>query len=417
VTDVAFHSKFFVSGGIDGVLNVLETGQGRPIQTHNAHGGPINRLSISGDGGYVATASGDGTVRVFDLRAGRQLVKFEGHKDVVRCVQFHPAEPLLVSCGADRSTRFWDLVQQREIPVSFPLDSACVEIALFSGSDSIVLSASTDYLKIMGWNPPELHDHFALNIEKLHDFAYADRNLTFASTCDDRVLIHRVGTDLLKPFCNREASDPNTRPRPATPRLLDLSAMSKKVLPQPARKPVTKRSQSAESPSETRLFDEYRLLRGPYMSSMNEKFSKLTRLNDMLDLYGLRRTLDQIAQNGDLGTEFLVMLRVKPDAVRLEHAGVVMQIAVRAFDQDRNLAIATVESMLQAFGKLVLATRAMAVPGVRVDPALEERKEQCELFVESFREITPRLRTVAMGNAASAQTAAELLEEWRLFLR
>jgi hypothetical protein len=150
---------------------------------------------------------------------------------------------------------------------------------------------------------------------------------------------------------------------------------------------------------------------------MNEKFSKLTRLNDILSQPGVRRTLDQIAQNGDLGTELLVMLRMKPDAVRLEHAGVVMQIAVRVFDQDHDLAIATVESMLQAFGKLVLATRSMAIPGVRVDPALEERKAQCELFVESFREIAPRLRTVAAGSAASSQIAAELLQEWRLFLR
>jgi hypothetical protein len=137
-------------------------------------------------------------------------------------------------------------------------------MAQFLASDSIVLTASTDYVKIMGWNPPELHGHFTLSIAKLHDFVFADRTLTFASTCDDRVLIYRVGTDLLKPFCDRETPDPK-KPWTATPPLLDISAIPKKLVPQPAKKPVTKPSQPAESPSETKLFNEYRLSRAAYM--------------------------------------------------------------------------------------------------------------------------------------------------------
>jgi WD40 repeat protein len=58
VTDLSFHSKLFLSGGVDGVLNVMQIGQRRPIQTYNAHNGPVNRLSISGDGRYAATAGG-----------------------------------------------------------------------------------------------------------------------------------------------------------------------------------------------------------------------------------------------------------------------------------------------------------------------------------------------------------------------
>jgi hypothetical protein len=113
----------------------------------------------------------------------------------------------------------------------------------------------------------------------------------------------------------------------------------------------------------------------------------------------------------------LIILRIKPDAVKLEHAPVLMQIAVRVFDVDHDLAIATVESMLQAFGKIVHATRAMNSQGVGADAAFESRKKQCELFVESFREIAPRLRTVAVGRSASAQIATEILDEWKAFLR
>jgi hypothetical protein len=176
-------------------------------------------------------------------------------------------------------------------------------------------------------------------------------------------------------------------------------------------------SESAVVSEELKIFDDFRKPRGAYMNAMNEKFARLMRINDLIDQMGVGKLLSAVAESGDLGVEMLVILRMKPDAVKLEYSPIVMQIAVRIFDSDHDLAIATVESMLQAFGKVVHATRAMSAQGVGVDAALAERKKRCESFVESFREIAPRLRTVSVGRSASAQTAAEILDEWKVFLR
>jgi hypothetical protein len=150
------------------------------------------------------------------------------------------------------------------------------------------------------------------------------------------------------------------------------------------------------------------------MTSMNERYARLTRVSELLDQKGLAKALELTTAGGELAPDLLAILRMRPDAVTLEHAPLVMQAAVRIFERDADLAISSVEAMLQAFGKLVHATRAM---GSRGDEAVAERKRKCEVFVEAFREISPALRTLAGSRSPIAQTAADLLEEWRVFLR
>ena len=445
VNGLTFHpsnEKLVLSCGDDGKMHVLSTQQRRPLQSYTTHKGPIHHVSCSPDGRYAATCGDDMTVRVFDLTAQRQLVKLDGHTEAVTCVEFHATEPLLMSCGVDRSIRFWDLVGHKEIPVSFPLDSSPVERVKFLATEAF--SLSPDYLKVVGWNPPEFFDHFILGLEQVHDIAFADNMITIASSSGDHALIHRMRADMLKPFSSRSTGqaavfrEPETKPsRPVTPRLLDISAMKKaesssrraREAPPPeppsassgsSRHVPTKRPGSTDSQplsEECKIFREFRKTRAGFMSSMNEKFSRLTRISDSLDQVGLTKTLAGVAETGELGSEMLMILRMKPEVVKLEHASLVIETAAKVFDRDHDLAIATVESMLQAFGKLVHATRAMASQGVGADMALEDRKKKCELFVEAFREIAPRLRTVAAGQSTSSQTAAELLEEWKAFLR
>ena len=445
VNGLTFHTtneKLVLSCGYDGKMHVLSSQQRRPLQSYTTHQGPVNHVSCSPDGRYAATCGDDKTVRVFDLTAQRQLCKLDGHTDAVTCVEFHGSEPLLMSCSVDRSIRFWDLMTQKEIPVSFPLDSAPVEVVKFLEMEAF--SLSSDYLKVVGWNPPEFFDHFTLGLETVHDIAFADNMITIASSSGDHALIHRMRADMMKPFSARapttgavfrEQPQETKQSRPVTPRLLDISAMKKAELtskkareappPEPSSasnrsRPSAKRPGSTDSQplsEECKIFREFRKSRAGFMSSMNEKFSRLTRISDSLDQVGLTKTLAGIAESGELGTEMLMILRMKPEVVKLEHAPLIIETAVKVFDKDHDLAIATVESMLQAFGKLVHATRAMASQGVGADMALEDRKKKCELFVEAFREIAPRLRTVAAGQSTSSQTAAELLEEWKAFLR
>ena len=416
------NGKLVLSCGYDGKMKIFSQGQRAAIQTYQAHNGSANCVCCSPDGKYVATGGDDKTIKIFDIVAQRQIAKFDAHTDSVTCVAFHPSDPILMSGSTDRSIRFFDLETMKEISVSFPLDSSPIDLITFVQNENIALSASPDYLKVVGWSPPEFFDLFTLGLEKVHDLSISDRVATIASSSGDRCIIHKLRLDQLKPLSERPV-----RSRPSTPRLLDMETIKKtpsvisnkssseQIPQQPSSKKSTRLLKTTEAikSNESNVFQTFRQERSQFMSSMNDKYSRLTRIKDLIQQVGLTKTLQTVSESGDLGIELLILLRMKPEAVKLEHSALIMQIAARTFDRDPDLAITTVESMLQAFGKLVNATRQISSN----DASYQKRKKTCELFIESFKEISPKLRNIAVGNSPSGQTAAAILDEWKIFSR
>lgn len=60
-------------------------------------------------GAFLATASRDKTIRIFEVATGRCVSVLEGHQNWVRGLAFHPSGRYLISCGDDKSVRVWDL--------------------------------------------------------------------------------------------------------------------------------------------------------------------------------------------------------------------------------------------------------------------------------------------------------------------
>ena len=147
---------------------------------------------------------------------------------------------------------------------------------------------------------------------------------------------------------------------------------------------------------------------------MNERYSRIMRVGDMLDSGGLKKTLDGIAESGDLGPEALSLVRLNPDAIKLEHTPSIMRIAYLLLDKETELAITTIEEIMEGFGKLVHATLLTKSSG---NEEVEKRKQNCQLFVEAFKEMQGKLRTLSIGKKEQSQIAGKLLNDWRVFLR
>jgi hypothetical protein len=69
------------------------------------------------------------------------------------------------------------------------VDSSPVDVCRFIGAESLVLTASEDCLKVVGWNGPEFFDHFALGLERIHDLPLVVRVITIVSAIGDHVLV------------------------------------------------------------------------------------------------------------------------------------------------------------------------------------------------------------------------------------
>lgn len=127
VVQPAADGSLVIAGSQDGVLSVLSTADwsesslvGHENAVESVVFAPasaarhIARLAGHGAGmdttnRYVASASRDKTVRIWDLVTGKAIRVLVGHTNWVRGLAFHPEGRYLVSCSDDRSLRVWDL--------------------------------------------------------------------------------------------------------------------------------------------------------------------------------------------------------------------------------------------------------------------------------------------------------------------
>ncbi|WP_024500189.1 WD40 repeat domain-containing protein [Gordonia amicalis] len=121
-----------------------------PLATQiTGHTGPVYDLAFDRSGRYLASASGDRTVRVWESTDStpryRAVATLHGFGNYVTSTGFHPTRPLLATSSGDGSVRIWDLSDPARpvLRVTVPLGRGTVYMARFS-ADGRTLAASSD---------------------------------------------------------------------------------------------------------------------------------------------------------------------------------------------------------------------------------------------------------------------------------
>lgn len=81
----------------------------------SGHTGSVSWLAFSPVSNQLASASHDGTIRLWDTTSGQPLTTLTGHNDRVTSVVFSPDGTRLISGGWDGSVRVWDLATGQQI--------------------------------------------------------------------------------------------------------------------------------------------------------------------------------------------------------------------------------------------------------------------------------------------------------------
>jgi WD40 repeat protein len=134
--------RWALSGSGDHSLRLWDLKDRKEARRFDAHTGPVQGVAFSPDGRRAASGSWDRTIRLWDLDKRREIACLRGHTGGVNSVAFSPDGSLLLSGGGDNTVRFWDAQTGKELRSANHLGYVC-NVA-FSPDGRRALSASND---------------------------------------------------------------------------------------------------------------------------------------------------------------------------------------------------------------------------------------------------------------------------------
>lgn len=76
-----------------------------PLQSLNAHTNPVECVKFGHTEEFVCSGSQAGELNIWDLEANKKTRTFVGHKDAIKCMDFHPYGDFLTSGSLDTSIK------------------------------------------------------------------------------------------------------------------------------------------------------------------------------------------------------------------------------------------------------------------------------------------------------------------------
>jgi WD40 repeat protein len=153
-----------VSASGDQTLKLWDLKAGRALVTLEGHSNPVSGVAVASDGKRAVSASWDKTLKVWDLEAGRELRTLSGHSDWVRGVAVSGDGRLAVSASADQTLKVWDLEAGSELRTLTGHSDQVLGVAVSGDGRRAVSACSRQRLKVWDLETGlELHtlcDHY-----------------------------------------------------------------------------------------------------------------------------------------------------------------------------------------------------------------------------------------------------------------
>jgi katanin p80 WD40 repeat-containing subunit B1 len=137
---------------MDTTMKVWDVRNKTCIQTYTGHEKEVTCVRFSPDGRWVASASKDGQMFIWDLVAGKLLNNIKIGPSFLTSFEFNPAEFLLAGITSNRTIKFWDMENFTCIGTS-SAETSAVRALSFNRDGSALCTATSDTFRVLGWDP------------------------------------------------------------------------------------------------------------------------------------------------------------------------------------------------------------------------------------------------------------------------
>ncbi len=131
------------SGSGDGTVKLWDVGTRELIATLEEHATWVYSVAFSPDGIVLASGSGDGTVKLWDVASRRNTATLAEHSDEVLAVAFSPDGTILASGSYDNTIKLWDVASRRNTATLAEHSDGVLSVA-FSPDGTVLASGSYD---------------------------------------------------------------------------------------------------------------------------------------------------------------------------------------------------------------------------------------------------------------------------------
>ncbi|MFI1568484.1 NB-ARC domain-containing protein [Streptomyces sp. NPDC020490] len=115
---IAPDGTWLATASIDKTVRIWDRATGTCTTTLTGHTNAVRSVAIAPDGTWLATTSRDKTVRIWDRATGTCTTTLTGHTNAVRSVAIAPDGTWLATTSRDKTVRIWAVPGQRTVAIA-----------------------------------------------------------------------------------------------------------------------------------------------------------------------------------------------------------------------------------------------------------------------------------------------------------
>lgn len=103
----------------------------------------ILTVAVSPDSAFVATGSKDKSIKLWEIKSGREVRSYLGHEMTVNSIRFSPDGKFLISGSNDKTVRVWDVITGKSLTI-IPTEDYILSVAVDKNMKYLVAAGYND---------------------------------------------------------------------------------------------------------------------------------------------------------------------------------------------------------------------------------------------------------------------------------